>query len=212
MPSTILRLPKPCDIHENLLVEELVFCKSPLDYHYGKCSVIGKLVYDDGKYYLENIRLRCLDEKYRMKTASIRIRLLPVHTMSSSFNGSFAEVHGETVFLRRSESDSNSQPFKRKQKSSSWKTTVDIINRMRSEFVQFNEETQGCRYGDDVIDADDACQIDQIGIDEYLERFPNDHEPAIKLFTMEILDQAEELIECNLKLRIVMKKLKQISK
>lgn len=209
MASAILHLPKHCNIYQNLLVEELVFHKSPLNYHYGKCSVIGKLVYDEvfDKYFLENIRLRCLDKKYQMKTGAIRIRLLVQSRPEQTSIGSFAEVHGETGFVRPSESEFNLQTGK--QNTVEMKTTVDFIKRMRIGFLKFNEETQGVRNSDDDIDAD-TCQINQRGLDEFLETFPVNFEPVIKLFTINIIDQAEELIECNLKMRMVMRKLNQI--
>lgn len=53
-----------CPVYTNLLVEEIYFNSHPVKLHYGKCCVVGKIVFDSDKnfYLLENLRVSNLDE------------------------------------------------------------------------------------------------------------------------------------------------------
>lgn len=48
-----------CPFYTNLLVEEIYFNSHPVNLHYGKCCVIGKIVFNSEKnvYFLENLKV-----------------------------------------------------------------------------------------------------------------------------------------------------------
>lgn len=60
--DNINNLPKYCDFHKFLLVEELVLQDDYTRLHYGKCRVIGRLISINGEFFLENIQITNLDK------------------------------------------------------------------------------------------------------------------------------------------------------
>lgn len=202
MASQLLHLPDYCKLFKDFLVEELIFHKSPFDFHYGKCSVIGKLCRRDNLCYLQNISLRCLDRNYCMKTGSVEIRLLPTSYRSnpgdySSFrsliNGGFYEVHGETAFLRKVEP--NSAPI----------TVAEMMINQRMKHLIFTGG-DSCNHFDLKDIPSDSCQFNENSVHEDIERFKVTYVPVLQVHTMNELDQAEDLIQCNLKLRLLRNK------
>lgn len=49
-----------CDFYKNLLVEELAYI-IPSRLHYGKCSVIGRILRSGEQCYLESVTLDSVD-------------------------------------------------------------------------------------------------------------------------------------------------------
>lgn len=195
MVSKICHLPVYNNFFQHFLVEELVFYESPFAFHFGKCSVIGKLSVRDGFHYLQNILLKCLDKEYRLKTGAVEIFLLQTHSHSNpSFgsNGSFYEVYGETMFAPKHKSaDLNALT----------KTIKEMIIKLR--LKTFTESAENN------FDASDISfrTLDQVNGNERtrdVKEFEAMHVPAIQVDTMkEIYEakEAEELIQTNLRLR-----------
>lgn len=201
MASQILHLPDHCKLFKDFLVEELIFYKSSFHFHYGNCSVIGKLCRRDNLCYLQNISLSCLNKMYCMKTGAVEIRLLPTGYRSnpgdlSSFrsliNGAFYEVHGETAFLRNDVP--NAVPI----------TVAEMMINQRMKHLSFPDGNSGNFDLQDI--PSDSCQFDKNAIQSDIEQFQTIHIPALQVHTMNEIDQAEQLIQCNLQLRLLRNK------
>lgn len=200
MAAKILQLPEYCHLFEDFLVEELIFYKSLFEFHYGKCSVIGKLHLQDNLCYLQNISLSCLDEKYRLQTSKVEIRLLETSYRAnpsdlSSFgsnlvNGSFYEVHGETAFLNIH--TPNAPPI----------TVAEMIINQRMKNLTFDENV--ININDKEIPSN-SCQLNEVAIQQDVDQFAAIHIPVVQVHTMNAIDHAEELIQCNLQLRLLRK-------
>lgn len=208
MASKILHLPEYCNLFKQLLVEEIVFYESPFDYHYGKCSVIGKLCIKDQMYYLQNISLGCLDKEYCLKTGSAEILLLPTAYRSNStdisslcnlINGSFYEVHGETVFSVRNHPEA---PVK---------TTEEMIISLRINNLSSTENTEDTSNLELKDISMSLSQLSETKIEADLQTFMKNHVPALQVHTINEIDQAEEVIHCNLQLRLLRNKRRHIN-
>lgn len=195
MASKILHLPDYCNSFKDLLVEELIFHKSPYEFHYGKCSTVGKLGRRGNLCYLQNISLGCLDKSYCMRTGVVEILLLQTCYRSnpddlSSFhhlvNGSFYEVHGETAFLNAHEP--NSAPI----------TVSEMIINQRKNNLKFTESIG--RFDLSTI-SDSIFELNETAIKHDIEHFARTYIPVLQVHTINEIDQAEELIQCNLQIR-----------
>lgn len=191
MASKILRLPDYSRSFKFFIVEELVFFESPFDFHYGKCSVIGKLFSRNDLWYLQNIALMCLGKEYCLKTGSIEILLLSTAyrkkagdqtSLQNLINGSFYEVHGETVFWNTIDSSSL--------------TISEFITQLRIQHLAVDEDF----YLKEIPES--SFQLDENDIKQYTEQFLETNIPAIQVRTINEIDKAEELIQSNLKLRL----------
>lgn len=197
--AKLLNLPKHCDIYRFFLVEELLFVRTPLDYHHGKCSVIGTVVSKDGNYYLENVRLRAIKEEYQVASGSLRILLLLDKILEDKCLNSFVEVNGETIFWRKTDDiDSHLTAMP--------KTTVELIKTTRSMHIRPAKDNNEIQFDADQINKDD-CVYDEDKIKQYLDDFDKEYVHAVKVHTMNIIDIADEVIFCNLKLRKLADKL-----
>lgn len=208
MALKLRHLPDYCDLFKEFLVEELVFFESPYDFHYGKCSVIGKLSIRDGFHYLQNISLSGLDSEYRLKTGTVEILLLPTSYRSdpsnlSSFeylvNGAFYEVHGEAAYTPKDkEVDLNSVTV----------TTFELIVNLRLNHLMFTD-TGFANYDAQDVSLETLQQINVANLERELKEFETAHVPAIQVHTMNEIDEAEELIQTNLQLRRLRTKRRQ---
>lgn len=196
MASKLIKLPDYCDTFEFKLVEELSL-SDPLDLHYGKCTVIGRLARNHKFYYLENILLKFMNEEYQLPTGCVRVVLLPVSKPNNFIAGAMAEVHGEAAFWRNDldwDERGNSLP----------KTTRDLIVDQRKHHIKFNDLDSQAIVDEKEIPANGCLKDDDIRGSMTL--FRNMWSPAIQVFTMNIVNEAEELIHCNLKMRMLRKK------
>ncbi|XP_031632146.1 uncharacterized protein LOC116346313 isoform X2 [Contarinia nasturtii] len=170
MAAKILQLPDYCHIFRDFLVEELIFYKSPFEFHYGKCSVIGKLHWQDN-LYLQNISLKCLDEKYRLKTSSVGIRLL----------------------------------------ETGYRANPDDVSSFGIAEMMINERMKHLTFDEGAISVNDkeipynSCQLNEDAIRQDIEQFASMYVPVLQVHTINAIDQAEELIQCNLQLRLLRK-------
>lgn len=199
MALNLCHLPDYCDLFKAFLVEELIFYESPFSFHFGKCSVIGKLSIRDNFHYLQNISLNCMDKEYSLKTGTVEILLLPTNYRSnptdlSSFrdlvNGSFYEVHGETAFTSKHKTiDLNSLTV----------TTMEMIIQLRLKNLILSESAGNLDAKD--ISIESIGQVDDSTIEKDVKEFEAMHVPAIQVHTMNEIDDAENLIQTNLQLR-----------
>lgn len=194
----ILKIPDYCDNFEFKLVEELSL-SDPLDLHYGKCTVIGRLACDAKSHYLENIQLKFMSKEYQLPTGSVRVFLLPDSKLDNFVSGAYAEVHGEAAFWR------TDLCWNERGKDLP-KTTRDLIVDMRRHHIKFNDlDSQA------ILDAKeippDGCLTDD-DVKSRMEQFKSIWKPAIHVYTINIVNEAEELIHCNLKMRLLRKKYK----
>lgn len=199
MASKLCHLPDYCNLFKDFLVEELIFYESPFAFHFGKCSVIGKLCIRDSFHYLQNISLKCLDKEYRLKTGAVEILLLPTNYRSnpsdlSSFrnlvNGSLYEVHGETAFTPKNKTaDLNSLTV----------TTMEMIIKLRLKHLIFTESAGN--YDAKEISIESLGEINDGNVERDVKEFEAMHVPAIQVHTMNEIDAAEQLIQTNLGLR-----------
>lgn len=136
-----------------------------------------------------------------MKTGAVEIRLLPTGYRSnpgdlSSFrsliNGAFYEVHGETAFLRNDVP--NAVPI----------TVAEMMINQRMKHLSFPDGNSGNFDLQDI--PSDSCQFDKNAIQSDIEQFQTIHIPALQVHTMNEIDQAEQLIQCNLQLRLLRNK------
>lgn len=199
MAQKLCHLPDYCNLFTEFLVEELIFYESPFSFHFGKCSVIGKLSVRDNIHYLQNISLSCVDKEYCLKTGTVEILLLPTNYRSnpsdlSSFsklvNGSFYEVHGETAFTPKQQTvDLNSATV----------TTMEMIIRFRQKHLIFTESVGN--YDEKDIAIESLGQVNDTDVEGDVKEFEAMHVPAIQVHTINEVDEAEKLIQTNLHLR-----------
>lgn len=207
MAQNLCHLPDYCKLFKEFLVEELIFYESPFSFHFGKCSVIGKLSIRDNFHYLQNISLSCLDKEYRLKTGTVEILLLPTNYRSnpsdlSSFrnliNGSLYEIHGETVFTPKNKPvDLNSLTV----------STMEMILQLRQNHLIFSESAGA--YDAKDISIESLGQVDDTNIEADVKEFEAMHVPAIQVHTMNEINEAEKLIKTNLQLRRLRAKRRQ---
>lgn len=64
-----------CSNYINLLVEEIYFNSHPVNLHYGKCCVIGNIVFnvDTNVYFLENIKVSNFTEFVKLLRVILQI-------------------------------------------------------------------------------------------------------------------------------------------
>lgn len=207
MASKILHLPNYCKLFKDFLVEELIFYESPFEFHFGKCSVIGRLSIRDNLHYLQNISLYNLDKEYRLETGTVEILLLPTFYRSnptdySSFgylvDGLFYEVHGETAFTPKNETmDLKSLTV----------NTKEMIIKLRMKNLLFAEEYEEFEHYDAKdISMQSLIQFNEDDVQRDVNEFEMNHLPAIQVHTMNEIDRAEKLIHTNLQLRLLRNK------
>lgn len=195
--SKLLNVPEYIDIYRFFTVEELAL-ESPLDYHHGKCSVIGRVVFVEGHYYLTNIRLQHIQPKYQVPSGQLRILLL--FTDGPSNINRTVEVSGETVFWKRAD-DTKEYPTK-----ITPKTTAGLVHRIRSTFVHSHTDSDYDTTSQDHL-SQGECEFDEDKIGEYLDEFDISHVHAIRVHWVREVDEPDELIYYNLKIRQLMRRL-----
>lgn len=198
--TKLLKLPEFTGIYRFFIVEELIFVETPLHFHHGRCAVIGRIAFDDGDYYLENIRLNALNKKYRIPTGTLRILLLLEGGFRERDINSFVEVNGETVFWRKNEDTTN--PSRIIQKS-----TIDLARAIRSDLVHLKDETdESDEFYDKQISMEE-CTFDEDEIKEYLKNFSEKYVHAIKVDSINTIESAEEVVYCNLQIRKLLQRM-----
>lgn len=193
-------IPNYCDVYKSILVEEICLIPNPIKLHYGKCSVIGKLVLDAERYYLQNIRLSFLDRKHQLRTGEIRVLLLPSIRDRPLPVNQFVEVFGETVlwacehqFNQNKVQDDIILPT----------TSKDLMLSIRDKQYQLEQSHSLPEREPTGMDDDNMHPSVKMTLRDELNMFEEKYVPAIQIHSFNVIDQAEELIRCNLEIRLI---------
>lgn len=202
MNTIQFRLPKYCENYKCLLVEELIYVVHPARLHYGKCMVIGKVVLDNFRYYLQNVQLKCLGEEHLLPTGSVRILLLTSTADTKPFPvGHFAEVFGEAVLW-----DTTHRTIDRiviQEDYVAPRTSSELIQMLANRQMELERERGAApRQPTGMSDKSMHSTVKSM-LRQRLEEMRTQYEPAIKCHRVNAIDQAEEMITCHLELRLV---------
>lgn len=202
MNSIQFRLPKYCENYKCLLVEELVCVMHPARLHYGKCLVIGKLVMENHRYYLQNIQLKCLGEECRLPTGFLRVLLLTSTADRPLPVGCFAEVFGEAVLWDTAQTPSVNRIVLQEIHPET-KTSNELIQMLGTRQMELERERGiAPRQPTGMSDKSMNSTVKSL-LRQELEKMRKQYEPALKCYWANAIDQAEELIGCSLGLRLI---------
>lgn len=202
MNSIQFRLPKYCENYKCLLVEEFVFAVHPARLHYGKCMVIGKLVLENARYYLQNVQLKCLGDEYQLPTGSVRILLLTSTADSAPLPiGHFAEVFGDAVLWDTRETTSDRIVMQADYIAP--KTSCELMQMLGDSQMQLERERGVAPRPPTGMSDKSMNSAVKSMLHKQMEAMRTEYEPAIKCYRVNAIDQAEEMIACHLELRLV---------
>lgn len=173
-----LELKPYCDTYQQLLVEELYYIPAPHRLHYGMCSVIGRLTFDNYRYQLQNIKLSCFDERHALPTGAISVLILPNHDSELPLPNQYVEVFGEAVLVERGAIHNGLTAHTEPPMSSAILTEKLIEMQVK-------------------LNADNATMQREI------DAMQTKYEPAIYADSFKVIDEAERVILCNLELRMI---------
>ncbi|XP_017105049.1 protein modigliani isoform X2 [Drosophila bipectinata] len=92
-----------CTFFKHLLVEELALKKDYSTVHYGKCAVIGRLSRNTNQLRLENVRVKDLQEEYRLPEGRVSLPLLGLTRDKANEQhvsvGCYCIIRGEVVLV-----------------------------------------------------------------------------------------------------------------
>lgn len=93
----------PSQHFQPLLIEDIIATTHPLDAPYGKCSIIGKLLYDEQEkmYFLESVRIPALPQELQVPDGFFRIRLITGLLRKKLPLNCTVEAFGEIVLWNR---------------------------------------------------------------------------------------------------------------
>lgn len=194
-------LPIYCDFFRFFLVEELALWSNPITLHYGKCSVIGRLVNDNnGCLFLENCKILSLSQEYQLDDGMVRLplsnsicknRQIPINV--------YVELCGEVILLNKN---------KCKQNENQLPTTSSILMNQVRELQLKMEADRGLPAKEPTGFGDRGMNSTiRMTLKGFVNEFKETYEPAIQLYNFLVIDQPHELIVCNLELRSHRKKL-----
>lgn len=197
MSSINSNLPDYCDLYKFFLIEELVFIKNPVFFHYGKCVVIGQLHFEDSKYFLTNVRLKCLGSKYERSSGSISILLLPSTENQILLPiGRTVEVFAETYLWNKTKERSSSQLDLEE-------NSLDIITSRYLGEIQNETETAldqpNCKSSGTTTEG--LQPTNRSKPHEYLSQMKENLVPVLRIHHIAVIDRAADLIETNIRLR-----------
>lgn len=194
------RLPEYCDTYKHFLVEELVYIQSPALLHYGKCAVIGQIIFENSKYFLSNVRLNCLGKKYIRNTDSTRILLLPSMQEKNPLPvGSTVEILAETCLWNIKNDAQRHLP----DNHLNIVTSHHLICNLQSMQTEL-EESEGLPTLNLSGTTDKSVHPKvRFKLDKYLHEMRLRLVSALKIHHVRFVDRAEEVIEANLRLRLV---------
>ncbi|KAJ6638154.1 hypothetical protein Bhyg_10887, partial [Pseudolycoriella hygida] len=166
-----------CQHYKKLIVEDFSFNENRVNLHYGKCAVIGYCTYNDGVYYLGNIRITSLNRNLQLPDDVKKVILLINLCKSAPPVDTFVEVFGESVLY------DTQQVFTDDVSSIPCTTSLDLF-RMRSAQEERNNPN--------------LEKFDSIVNQRYW--------PAIKVHEIIPVESAHEIINCNLRLNLIIDK------
>lgn len=181
--------PVYCDVYKHLLVEELYYISSPLKLHYGKCAVIGKLTFVNHRYLLENIQLPCFDKAHSLRTGAISVLIIPRHDMPLPLANQYVEVFGEAVLANRDAESVAGTPT----------TSAFLIQNLIS--MRTRQEDEHARRHPNNADDSTLKATIQLAVEQEVDAIRAKYQPAIYLRSFKLINEADEVILCNLELR-----------
>lgn len=174
----------------------------PARLHYGKCMVIGKLVLENARYYLQNVQLKCLGDEHQLPAGSVRILLLTSTADSRPFPvGHFAEVFGEAVLWDTRGTTSDRIVIQEDYIAP--KTSCELMQMLGARQLHLERERGAPpRPPTGMTDKSMNSTVKSM-LRQQMEEMRTAYEPAIKCYRVNAIDQAEEMIACHLELRLV---------
>lgn len=197
------RNPIYCDNFKFLLVEELVYVEHPVKLHYGKCSVIGRVIIENEKYYLQNITLKCLGRK--SETGQTQVLLLPsIANRIDMLVGKVVEVTGETVLF------DHSRPFETRESSLALnehiKSPKDIMLHIGDLQMELECQLSIPKRPPSGMSDRSMNKTVRDALFRELIRLKEQYTPAIRVFHLKAVAQHQNLVASNLQLRLIRKK------
>lgn len=203
MTSIRFRVPVYCDNYKNVLVEELVYIENPVLLHYGKCAVIGKLLLEQSKYCLSNLELKCLGNKFQNRTGSARLTLIPSSGLMVPLPiGANVEVFGETC-LWRVENEANLQLPSVGESAPAPVSPHHLMSWLRNMQLLLEEELELPRREPSGTTDESMHSTVRSALGKQLIKMKRSFAPALQIHSVRAIDQGPELIEANLKLRLI---------
>lgn len=203
-------IPAYCDIYKPLLVEEIYYLASPTNLHHGMCSVIGKITFKDDRYLLQNVKLSSMDKAYQLPTGAINVLIIPLQEAYPPLPiDQFVEIFGETILWARDQNAIRISTGDCQERSLPI-TSAFLVRQLRQAQIEL-EAARGlpAREPTGMNDKSMNSTI-KLALRKRIDDMRKKYEPAIYLDSFKIIDEADEVITCNLELRAVqIKKQKQ---
>lgn len=178
MMNTVLEVPSFCEHHEPLLIEEIALASHPTAIHYGKCAVIGYL--RGRTNHLESIMVPSLPPDVQLPDGSCSLQLCFDNYYGQVPQNCTVRIYGSLQL--RSPSDS------------SFCTSKDLVCYLRD--LRADARRQN------VHKAIAAQQLQKAK-----QSMANNFSPVLDVQGCERVEQARELIGCNLRLKRITKRL-----
>uniref|UniRef100_A0A1I8NUW5 Uncharacterized protein n=1 Tax=Stomoxys calcitrans TaxID=35570 RepID=A0A1I8NUW5_STOCA len=102
-----LNLPKYCNFHKFVLIEELTLEEDYTQLHYGKCRLIGKVYRaTNDEFFLENVQITNITQDYSLPEGTLKIHLKTLANAHPTLeHGKYVEILGEVILLNPSQED-----------------------------------------------------------------------------------------------------------
>lgn len=181
-----------CDVYKQLLVEEVYYISTPLHLHNGMCSVIGKITFENHRYLLQNIQLSCFDKAHQLRTGAISVLIIPRHHMDAPPINQYVEVFGEAVLWEQTvEVGDTKLPL----------TSAYLIEKLGELQVHLERE-QGMPERQPTGMHEESMSASIRGaLNAEIDAMKDKYVPAIYLDSYKVINEADEVILCNLELR-----------
>lgn len=198
--------PDYCEYFRFFLVEELALWKNPITLHYGKCSVIGRLVRDDnGSLFVESCKVLSLSKEYQLDDGMVRLPISvnpAIYSKVSIPKNVYAELYGEAILLNKN-NKCDEQELLPKNSSILMHEVRELQIQMEAKFGLPPRAPSG--FGDSGMNS--TVRMTLKGL---VNKFTNQYEPALQLYSFQVIDQPHELITCNLDIRSFRQKFKHL--
>lgn len=195
------RPPVYCDVYKHLLVEELYYLPTPADLHYGLCSVIGQIKFENHRYLLQNIKLSCFDKAHSLPSGAISVLIIPRHDKRLPTINQYVEVFGEAVLADREAVGNGPSADTQLPLNAAFLRQELSELQVQLERDQELPERPPTGTQDNMMNA-----AHKFALERRINEMKNKLEPAIYLDSFKVINEADEVILCNLELRAIQKK------
>lgn len=196
-PVVHFNLPKFCDFFRFFLVEEIALWNNPITLHYGKCSVIGRLINDkNGRLCIENCKILSISKEYQLDDGLVLLPVL-VNDICEKVpipKNVYAELYGEVVLLKKNNCAINDE-------KESLTNSCILMEQVRALQIQMEADCglpkrEPSGFGDSGMKSKIRMALKCL-----VNKFKNTYEPTLQLYSFQVIDQPHELIACNLEIR-----------